>query len=75
MNHPSLPIKGIGDESGKTIEAYGAWGKKMFGIEGIQRKTFIIDSNGVVQKVYGRVTPAGHGKQIIKDLKELQKAT
>jgi len=62
----------LSDTSGKTIEAYGAWGPKMFGSLGIQRKTFIVSPDGQVVKVYGRVTPAGHGEQIIKDLKELQ---
>lgn len=71
----SLNFTLLSDESGKTIEAYDAWGKKMFGKEGILRKTFIIDPEGVVQKVYGRVTPAGHGNQIISDLKALQNTT
>lgn len=71
----SLNFSLLSDHTGKTIESYGAWGKKMFGVEGILRKTYIIDPDGVVQKVYGRVTPAGHGDQIIKDLKQLQKAT
>lgn len=62
----------LSDTSGKTIEAYGAWGPKMFGKLGIQRKTFIVNPSGEVVKVYGRVTPAGHGEQIIKDLKQLQ---
>lgn len=62
----------LSDPEGKTIEAYGAWGKKMFGREGILRKTFIIDPNGMVQKVYGRVTPMGHGEQVIAELKRLQ---
>ena len=62
----------LSDPEGKTIEAYGAWGKKMFGREGILRKTFIIDPNGLVQKVYGRVTPMGHGEQVIAELKRLQ---
>ena len=69
----SLNFTLLSDESGKTIEAYGAWGKKMFGREGIQRKTFLIDPEGMVQKIYGRVTPVGHGEQVLKDLKELQK--
>ena len=60
------------DPEGKTIEAYGAWGKKMYGREGILRKTFIIDPTGQVVKVYGRVTPMGHGEQIIEELKRLQ---
>ncbi len=64
----------LSDPMGETIRAYGAWGKKMFGIEGIQRKTFIIDPEGMVQKVYGRVTPAGHGDQIVAELNELQSA-
>ncbi|MBC7459569.1 peroxiredoxin [Candidatus Saccharibacteria bacterium] len=60
------------DVEGKIIEAYGAWGKKMYGREGILRKTFIIDPAGQVRKVYGRVTPMGHGEQVIDELKRLQ---
>lgn len=63
------------DVEGKIIEAYGAWGKKMYGREGILRKTFIIDPAGQVRKVYGRVTPMGHGEQVIDELKRLQETT
>jgi peroxiredoxin Q/BCP len=62
----------LSDPDHKAIEAYGAWGKKMFGREGILRKTFIIDPNGMVVKVYGRVTPLGHGEQLVRDLQQLQ---
>lgn len=62
----------LSDPDKKVIELYDAWGKKMFGKEGILRKTFIIDPDGMVQKVYGRVTPEGHGKAIIEELKRLQ---
>lgn len=68
----SLNFTLLSDPEGKVIEAYGAWGKKMFGQEGILRKTFIIDPNGMVQKVYGRVTPLGHGEQVLEQLKDLQ---
>lgn len=68
----SLNFTLLSDPEGGVIEAYGAWGKKMFGKEGILRKTFIINPSGQVVKVYGRVTPAGHGKQIISELKNLQ---
>lgn len=68
----SLNFTLLSDESGKTIEAYGAWGPKMFGKIGIQRKTFVINPEGQVVKVYGRVTPVGHGEQIVRDLRELQ---
>ena len=59
----------LSDPSKKVIEAYGAWGKKMFGKEGVLRKTFLIDPEGMVQKVYGRVTPLGHGQQVLSEIK------
>ena len=64
----------LSDPAKETISAYGAWGKKMFGHEGILRKTFIINPDGKVVKVYGKVTPLGHGEQIVDALKRLQKS-
>lgn len=69
----SLNFTLLSDPEGTAINSYGAWGKKMFGKEGILRKTFIIDPTGKVRKVYGRVTPLGHGEQVIEELKKLQK--
>jgi thioredoxin-dependent peroxiredoxin len=60
------------DAEGLVINEYGAWGKKMYGREGILRKTFIINPDGQVVKVYGRVTPVGHGEEVITELKSLQ---
>lgn len=68
----SLNFTLLTDADQKVIDAYGAWGKKMFGMEGILRRTFIIDPEGQVVKVYGRVTPLGHGEQIIEELRRLQ---
>lgn len=62
----------LSDPDKTAINAYGAWGKKQFGQEGVLRKTFIINPEGQVVKVYGRVTPLGHGQQIIDELKRLQ---
>lgn len=62
----------LSDPDAKTIEDYGAWGPKMFGKVGIQRKTFIISPDGMIVKTYGRVTPLGHGEQVINDLKKLK---
>lgn len=62
------------DADGSVLEAYGAWGKKMFGKLGILRKTFIINPNGEIVKVFGRVTPLGHGAQVVETLKSLQNA-
>lgn len=68
----SLNFTLLSDPDMKAINAYEAWGKKMFGQEGILRRTFIINPEGIVVKAYGRVTPLGHGEQIIAELKRLQ---
>lgn len=70
----SLNFTLLSDPDRKVIDAYGAWGKKMFGKEGILRKTFLIDPNGTVVKVWGRVTPDGHGDQVLQELHEQMKA-
>ncbi len=68
----SLNFTLLSDPDRTVIDAYGAWGKKMFGKEGILRRTFLIDPTGKVVKVWGRVTPEGHGEQIIAELKKHQ---
>lgn len=69
-----LPFTLLSDPDRTATEAYGAWGKKMFGKEGVLRKTFIIDPAGQVVKVYGRVTPLGHAEKVLADLTALQAA-
>ena len=64
----------LSDPEGGVIEAYGAWGKKMFGKVGILRKTFIINPAGEIVKTFGRVTPLGQGEQVIETLKQLQQS-
>lgn len=67
-----LPFPLLSDPSGDVIRAFDSWGKKMFGNEGILRRTFIINPDGQVVKAYGRVTPLGHGQQVLDDLTALQ---
>ena len=53
------------------LEKYGVWGKKKFmGREymGISRVTYIIDENGIIEKVYEKVKITSHAKDIINDL-------
>lgn len=68
----SLNFLLLSDPDHAVMDAYGAWGKKMFGQEGVLRKTFIINPDGQVVKVYGKVTPLGHAEQVLADLKKLQ---
>lgn len=70
----NLNFRLLSNPSHSVMDAYGTWGKKMFGNEGTLRKTFIINPKGQVVKVYGRVTPLGHGGQVVRDLKALQQS-
>lgn len=68
----SLNFTLLSDPAGEMVRSYGAWGKKIYGREGILRKTFIINPEGEVVKVFGRVTPLGHGQQVIEALATAQ---
>lgn len=68
----SLNFLLLSDPEHEAMSAYGAWGKKMYGREGVLRKTFIINPEGQVVKVYGRVMPQGHAAQVLEDIKSLQ---
>ena len=70
----SLNFTLLTDSDAEVMRLYGAWGKKQFGKEGVLRKTFIINPEGQVVKVYGRVTPLGHGDQVLKELRSLKRA-
>ena len=58
------------DESHNMLENYGVWGlKKFMGREymGISRVTYIIDENGVIEKVYEKVSVKSHARDILND--------
>jgi peroxiredoxin Q/BCP len=64
----NLPFILLSDPEKKVIEAYGALGeKKLYGraFLGIIRSTFIIDGEGIVKKVFPKVNPADHAKEIL----------
>jgi peroxiredoxin Q/BCP len=58
----------IADDSKVLIDAFGVWGKKKYmgkEYEGVLRTTFIIDKNGVIEKVIDKVNTKDHYNQII----------
>jgi len=62
------------DPEGTTIEAYGAWVEKsMYGRSymGIERSTFLIDSSGVVRKIWRKVKVPGHVEAVLAEIKAL----
>lgn len=64
-----LPFPLISDESLQLIKAFGVWGLKKFmgkEYEGINRTTFVIDENGVVEHVITKVKTKEHTQQIIE---------
>ena len=61
----------LSDESKNVIKSYGAWGlKKMYGreYEGIYRYSYIIDENGLIEKVFSKVTTKTHAQDVLAEL-------
>ncbi len=71
-NKYNLPFNLIADTEKTILKAYGAWGEKsMYGkkYEGVLRKTFIIDENGIIIKIFEKVDTKNHTEQILEALK------
>ena len=67
-----LPFHLLADEEKKTVEAYGVWVEKsMYGRKymGTDRKSFIIDENGVLVKVIEKVDTKNHTQQVLDAMK------
>lgn len=63
-----LPFPLLADEEKNVIKAYGVWGPKKFmgkEYDGIHRTTFIIDENGIIEDVIGKVKTKEHASQIL----------
>lgn len=64
----NLPFPLLADEDKTVVNAFGVWGPKKFmgrEFDGIHRITFIIDENGVVERVISKVKTKDHAAQII----------
>lgn len=69
INKHDLPFHLIADTEKEILQEFGVWGeKKNFGrtYEGVFRTTFIIDENGVIEKVFKKVKTKEHAEQIYK---------
>ena len=67
-NKYKFPFPLLADEDHTVINTFGVWGaKKFMGREynGIHRKTFVIDGEGVVIKVIDKVKTKDHAAQLI----------
>ncbi|MEM9212796.1 MAG: thioredoxin-dependent thiol peroxidase [Cyanobacteria bacterium P01_F01_bin.150] len=70
----NLPFPLLSDQDGTIAAKYESYGpKKFMGKEyiGITRRTFIIDPDGNLAKIYPKVKPEPHAQQVLDDLAEL----
>ena len=67
-----LKVMLASDEDGVVTEAYGAWVEKnMYGRKymGIERCTYLIGPDGVIQKVWRKVKVKGHVEAVLDAVK------
>ena len=68
-----LPYRLLADTDKEVINQYGVWGEKKFmgrTYMGIIRTTFIIDENGVIEKIFTKVNTKEHWQQIAAAMEE-----
>lgn len=69
-----LPFPLLADEDKEAVRLYDAWGKKKFmgrEYEGVHRMSFLIDPKGKIARIYQKVKPDRHAREVLDDLAEL----
>jgi len=64
----NFPFQLLADEDHSVINAFGVWGHKKFmgkEYDGIHRKTFKVDGDGVVTEVIDKVKTKDHAAQLL----------
>ena len=59
----------LADDGAKVAQKYGVWGEKQFmgrKFMGINRTTFVIGKDGKIEKIFEKVQPLGHEKEVLK---------
>ena len=70
----NLPFPLLVDDKAELAKALGVYVQKsMFGLKfwGIERSTFIIDADGIVRKIFRKVSVKGHEQEVLKSLREI----
>lgn len=71
-----LPFTLLSDVEHKVCELYGVWGQKKFmgrEYEGVHRTTFLLNAEGQIVKIFEKVRPAAHSKEVLSTLEEQEK--
>ncbi len=61
----------IADTNKEILQSYGVWGEKMnYGKTylGVIRTTFVINEEGIIEKIFKKVDTKEHTSQIVKEL-------
>ena len=69
-----LPFTLASDETGGVVESYGSWVEKSrYGrtYMGIDRSTFLIDGDGIVRRVWRKVSVSGHVAEVLEAARAL----
>ena len=64
-----LPFHLLADTEKEVLNAYGVWGPKKFmgrSFDGIHRTTFVIDENGMIERIFTKVKTKEHTEQILE---------
>jgi len=70
-----LPFTLLADEDHAAADAYGSWVEKTnYGktYMGVARRTFLVDPDGRIAKVWEKVKPEGHATEVLEALDDLQ---
>lgn len=68
----NLPFDLISDTEKEILIAYNAWGEKsMYGKKymGVLRKTYVINSKGIIENIFEKVKTKEHSNQILNEIK------
>src|SRR5215467_10295719 len=65
----SLPFKLLSDTQTTVSQLYGVWKEKtVYGktVLGVNRETFLIDKDGIVRKIWHKVSPDDHASDVLE---------
>jgi thioredoxin-dependent peroxiredoxin len=65
----NLPFTLLADTDKKIVNDYGVYGEKnMYGRKymGVNRKTFLIDEQGTIKKIFNKINVSEHADEVLK---------
>lgn len=68
-----LPFTLVADKDHAIADAYGVYGQKKFmgrSYMGVLRTTFLIDEKGKIKKIFEKVKPEDHAKEVLEAFDE-----